>query len=393
MWVIKMKDKKPIDINVDKIMEKVPSTEKVDKVGIKIIGIVVILFVFAVIVFAGVMANALAPVNKADSSRIEFKVESGWGSSTVLKKLEEQKLIKNAFLVKIYVKMNPQENIKEGTYILSPSMNVMEIFDILSSNSSKENETVNLKLIEGKRFEVYAEVIANTMNFDKDEVIAKSKDKEFLDKEIKKYWFVTDEILNKDLYNPLEGYVFPDTYNIRKNATIEEVLDTLINETGKKIEPYKEEINGSGKSVHALLSLASVIELEAGTGSVDLGNDKSASEREVVSSLFYNRLAKNIKLGSDVTTYYSVHKTLQQSLTYDDLNLCNPYNTRGNCAPGIPVGPICSPSLSSITAAINPAESNYYYFVADKNGKLYFAENEYGHNQNINYLKSHDLWG
>ena len=388
-----MKDKKPIDIPVDKIMDKMPSNEKYDKVGIKIIGAIVIIVVFAVIVFAGVMANALAPVDKRDSSRVEFKVESGWGSSTVLQKLEEQKLIKNAFLVKIYLKMNPQENIKEGTYVLSPSMDVMEIFDILSSNGSKENETVNLKLIEGKRFNTYAEVIANTMNFDKDEVIAKSKDKEFLDKEIKKYWFVTDEILNKDLYNPLEGYIFPDTYNIRKTATIEEVLDTLINETGKKIEPYKDDINNSGKSVHALLSLASVIELEAGTGSVDLGDNKSASEREVVSSVFYNRLNKNIKLGSDVTTYYAVHKTLQESLTQQDLDSCNPYNTRGNCAPQIPVGPICSPSLSSITAAINPVESKYYYFVADKNGKLYFAEDEYGHQKNISYLKSHDLWG
>ena len=81
-----MKDKKPIDIPVDKIMDKMPSNDKYDKVGIKIIGAIVIIVVFAVIVFAGVMANALAPVDKRDSSRVEFKVESGWGSSTVLKK-------------------------------------------------------------------------------------------------------------------------------------------------------------------------------------------------------------------------------------------------------------------------------------------------------------------
>ena len=283
-------------------------------------------------------------------------------------------------------------------------MDVMEIFEVLSSNSSKENETVNLRLIEGKRFIDYVDVISTTMGFDKEEVMAKSQDKEFLNKEIKKYWFVTDEILNDKLYYPLEGYIFPDTYNVRKTATIEEVLDTLIAETGNKIAEYKDDINASGKSVHALLSLASVIELEAGTGNVDLGEGvtikegasapaSSASEREAVSSVFNNRLKNGIKLGSDVTTYYAVKKTMQESLTKSDLDTCNPYNTRGNCAPGIPVGPICSPSLSSIVAAINPAETEYYYFVADKYGRLYFAKDEYGHNKWITYLNDHKLWG
>ena len=387
-----MKDKKPIDINVDKVIKKFPDQKKMDKIGFRVIVVVVVILLFGLVVFSSVLANAMSPYNKQDTSRVEFKVEAGWGSSTVADKLEQQHLIKNAKLVKLYLKMQPQDNIKEGTYILSPSMDVLEIFSILSSNKSVENETIALKLIEGKRFESYADTIAVTFGFNKDEVIAKATEKEFLDKEIKKYWFVTDEILNKDLYYPLEGYIFPDTYDIKKNSTIEDVLDTLIAETGKKITPYKDDITASGKSVHALLSLASVIELEAGTGSVDLGEGKTASEREVVASVFYNRLKNNITLGSDVTTYYAVKKTLQESLTYNDLNLCNGYNTRGKCAPGIPVGPICSPSLSAIVAAIKPADTKYFYFVSDKNGKLYFAVDEAGHQKNISYLKSHDLW-
>ena len=391
--VMKMKDKKTIDIPVDKIMEKVPSNEKMDKHGHKIIFIIFVIVIFCAILFSVVMANSLSPYSRTDTSRVEFKVESGWGSSTVVQKLEEQKLIKNAFFVKLYLKLNPQNNIKEGTYTLSPSMDVMEIFNVLSSNDSKENETINLKLIEGKRFDTYAENIATTFGFNKDDVINKAKDKDFLNKEIKKYWFVTDDILNQDLYYPLEGYVFPDTYNMRKNVTIEEVLDTLIAETGKKIEPYKEDINNSGKSVHALLSLASVIELEAGTGSVDI-DGKTASEREAVSSVFYNRIKNNTPLGSDVTTYYDVKKTLQEPLTMNDISACHKYNTRevAKCV-NVPVGPICSPSLSSIVAALKPADTNLYYFVADKNGKLYFAKDLAGHNKNIEYLKSHDLWG
>ena len=99
-----------------------------------------------------------------------------------------------------------------------------------------------------------------------------------------------------------------------------------------------------------------------------------------------------MKLGSDVTTFYAEQKAFQDGLTQEELDKCNAYNTRG-CVKALPVGPICSPSLQAIEASIKPAETKLYYFVADKNGDLYFAETESGHINNINYLKSHDLWG
>ena len=270
-------------------------------------------------------------------------------------------------------------------------MTVDAIFKKISSNESAENETINIRFIEGKRFTEYMNQVATTLGVTYDEVMAKTNDKEYLNKLINKYWFITDDILNKDLFYPLEGYIFPDTYNIRKNSTIEEALDVFIGELGKKLEPHKQEITDSKMSVHSLLTLASMVELEAGKGEVKIG-DKTYGQREAVASVFTNRLAINMKLGSDVTTFYAEQKAFQDGLTQEELDKCNAYNTRG-CVKALPAGPICSPSLQAIEASIKPAETKLYYFVADKNGDLYFAETESGHINNINYLKSHDLWG
>ena len=379
-------------LNFEDVMKKVPSTETVEKKVMRVVTIILIIGIFLILVFCIVMANALMPVDRNDNNKVEFKVQSGWGSSKVVDELYSKNLIKNDKLVKLYLKFSPEDEIKEGTYMLSKAMSVSDIFDMISSNKSVENETVNVTLIEGKRFTTYMEQISTTFGFNYDELIAKTNDMTYIDKLINKYWFMTDDIKNKDIKHPLEGYIFADTYNIRKNASMEEVLDTIIGELDKKLTPYKDDINASGKSIHSLLTLASMIELEAGTGKFTLPNNSEVSEREVVSSVFTNRLNKGIKLGSDVTTYYAVDKAMQETLNQDDLNSCNAYNTRGNCVSGLPVGPICSPSLSSIVAAIKPATTDYLYFVADKNGKLYPAVDEVGHNNNIQYLIDHNLW-
>ena len=99
-----------------------------------------------------------------------------------------------------------------------------------------------------------------------------------------------------------------------------------------------------------------------------------------------------MKLGSDVTTYYAVNKDFSAYLTKSDLNSCNGYNTRGDCVKGLPVGPICNMSLSSIAASIEPNKNDYYYFVADKNKKTYFSKNYSEHEETIATLKSEGKW-
>ena len=115
-------------------------------------------------------------------------------------------------------------------------------------------------------------------------------------------------------------------------------------------------------------------------------------DRKTVSGVFYNRLNDGWTLGSDVTAYYGVGKTFTDIIYQVDLDDCNPYNTRSNCVKGLPIGPINSPSYTAITASIYPNETEYYYFVADKNKKVYFSKTYAEQGQVISNLKSQGLW-
>lgn len=358
--------------------------DKISKKITKILSIIIIIFLALSLFIVVIFSNLITPVDEDDSNVVQFVIQDGWGINRVCDELEKDNLIKNSSVAKIIIKFSQKDtNIEKGTYELSKNMSTEEILDKIISADSLENETVPVTLIEGKRFTSYIKTISDALNLDYDELINLSKDSTFLQSLIDKYWFITDDILDSDIYYPLEGYIFPDTYNFKKSSTGEEVYIKMLDEMNDKLSPYRETIENSGRSVHGLLTLGSVVELEAVT----------AEDRKTLAGLFINRINLGMTLGSDVTTYYAVNKEIGDDLTVSDLNSCNRYNTRGNCATGLPVGPICSPSLTSIVAAINPDTTTpYLYFVADKNGKLYFAKTLSEHNDNISYLKSHDLW-
>ena len=128
--------------------------------------------------------------------------------------------------------------------------------------------------------------------------------------------------------------------------------------------------------------MASIVELE-GT------NTENRSE---IVGIFNNRLSIGMSLGSDVTTYYAAKKEFSEELSEDDLNACNAYNTRSSCLLKLPVSPIASTSITSIDAVINYNVTDNYFFVADKNKKLYFSKTNGEHENVIATLKSQDLW-
>ena len=158
----------------------------------------------------------------------------------------------------------------------------------------------------------------------------------------------------------------------------------MLDKMEEVLDPFKEEIENSNYTVHELLTLASVVETEG-------MND---NDRKDVASVFYNRLKNNISLGSDVTTYYSVKANMgDRDLYLSEINAKNPYNTRGPGMEGkLPVGPICSIGKASIEAAIEPNTTDYLFFVADKNGKLYFTKTNAEHEQIIEKLQSEGMW-
>ena len=197
------------------------------------------------------------------------------------------------------------------------------------------------------------------------------------------YWFLTDEIYNSEIYYPLEGYLYPDTYHFEKSElNIDDIVRKILDNTEAKLEPYKEQLQSGTYTTHQILTLASIVELEA----------VSDSDRATVAGVLYNRLNDNWSLGCDATTYYAAKKSMTESLTQSDLTACNGYNTRCTSMTGLPVGPIDNPSISSIEAALNPTESDYYYFVADTDKKVYFTKNATEHDRIIAQLRDEGKW-
>ena len=342
---------------------------------------IVILFIAAILgCFLYYKVN-LQAVSK-ESETVDITIEEGMSLSKIIRLLNEKGLIKNEKIFKLYAKLNKINTIRAGEYELNKNMDAEDLVN--KFNEGPKDSTVNITFVEGKNMRWIASKIAEKTSNTEEEVFEKLSDEEYLDELIQKYWFITDEIKNKDIYYSLEGYLFPDTYNFEKKVTVEEIFKKMLDEMETKLNPYKEEIQKSSISVHKILTVASIIELES-------SND---DDKAKVSSVIYNRLNKNMSIGSDVTTYYAIKVDMsERNLTSKDLNTSNPYNTRGpNMNGKLPVGPISSVSASSIKAALYPETTDYLYFVADKNGKVYFARTIEEHNKNIANLKKQGLW-
>ena len=155
---------------------------------------------------------------------------------------------------------------------------------------------------------------------------------------------------------------------------------------GSYLEQYKNSIGNNQyvNTVHKVLTLASIVELEGA----------KSDDRAGIAGVFFNRLKGGWNLGSDVTTYYAAQIDFSdRDLTQAELEEVNAYNTRSSSMAGkLPVGPICNPNIESIKAVINPKENDYYFFVADKNGKTYFSKTNGEHTAIIAELKSKGLW-
>ena len=348
---------------------------------IKLLLIPVFVILILILIFISLFIYNLSPVNKKSDSVISFTVEKGWGKYKILEELKKNDLIRSDFFSKIVIKFKNKE-LYAGTYKLSKDLSTLEIIDMLENQKNIENEDITITFVEGKRLSTYVSQISQNFDFTEGEINDKLTNEDFLKSLVEKYWFITDKIFDENIYYPLEGYFFPDTYSFKKNSTIEEIIYKFLDTMDSKLSNYKDEIELNSYDIHQLLTLASIVELEG----------VNSKDRAMVAGVFYNRLKTGMTLGSDVTTYYAVNKDFTSDLTYNDLNSCNGYNTRGDCVKGLPVGPICNSSLSSIAATIEPTENDYFYFVADKEKNTYFSKDSDEHARTVSKLKSEGMW-
>ncbi len=315
----------------------------------------------------------------------EIIIPIGTGTSEIASILKDKKIIKSEIAFKIYVKLNNVSGFQAGTYYLKESMSIKEITEMLKTGIMHDPNQITITFIEGKNFRWIANTIAEKTNNTYEEVLFVLEDDEYINSLIEKYWFIEEDIKNENIYYPLEGYVFPDTYAIQnKDVEVKEIFEKMLDQMKNVLDDYKEEIENSKYSVHEILTMASIIETESMT----------KDGRKDVASVIYNRLNSNMAIQSDVTTYYAIKVDMnERDLYYKEINEYNPYNTRGpNMEGKLPVGPISSVSKTSIEAALNPNETDYLFFVADKNGKLYFTKTNVEHDEKVSELKEKGLW-
>ena len=334
------------------------------------------------IVFVCTLFNfELAKVSN-DKTLKEVTIKQG-SISQVANTLYKNKLIKNKKAFKIYVRLTNKTNLKAATYKLSENMGTRKIVDILSKGDGYNNDII-LTFNEGINTRKIAKIITENTNNKEEDIYNLLKDEEYLDKLIKKYWFLTDKIKDKNIYYSLEGYLYPNTYAIAsKDTKVEEIIEKMLDETEKQLKPYKDKINNNKMNIHEIITFASIVELEGVT----------KEDRKGIASVFYNRINSKMTLGSDVTTYYGAKIDMSdRALTKEEINECNNYNTRCPSYLGLPISPICIPSIEAIEAVLEPSNTNYYYFVADKNKKVYFSKNQTEHSNTIYKLKKEGLW-
>ncbi|MCU0641508.1 MAG: endolytic transglycosylase MltG [Candidatus Margulisbacteria bacterium] len=186
-----------------------------------------------------------------------------------------------------------------------------------------------------------------------------------------KYWHIFKFVPSESL----EGYLFPDTYQFYLNTPAETMALVMVDRFDQVVLPFWRRAKQDTKmTLHEVLTLASIIEKEA----------QKPAERPLISSVFHNRLAKGMPLAADPTVKYALERPSKR-VFYDQLSVNSPYNTYKR--KGLPPGPICNPGLDSIKAAVYPAKTNYYFFVANKDGSHTFSIDWAGHQKARSRIK------
>lgn len=289
-----------------------------------------------------------SPLEENSTTQKVVNIPSGTNAKEIVDLLEKSEIIrKNNYTFRILIKLSKLEyKLKFGEYNLSPSMNMLQILDKLVKG---EVILYKITIPEGYTYTQIAELL------DKKEIVEKET---FLK-------------LLEDKEKSLEGYLFPDTYEVPKQYGTENIVKVMLSNFDQiAIEnEFADKAEKIGFSMEEIIILASIIEKES----------KFTEERRRVSSVFHNRLKKDMKLQSCATIQYILGEP-KVKLDEFDLKIDSPYNTY--LYKGLPSGPIGNPGLDSIMAALEPAEEDYLYFVLGENGRHIFSKTYEEHLKN-----------
>ena len=405
---VKKKKSSPKDVKQDGIINEEPiscsnrnqkrnkNNRRAGRIARNIIVLLILILSLAGFFGYRYVSDAVGAKDVKSTKFISVEIPENSGNSYIGQLLESAGVIKSGKVFNYYTKFKNISNLKSGYYNLQPSMTMDEIIEALQKKGSDKPQEPSLGTVlvkEGYTIEQIAKAVEVNSSAKKGkhsstglkakDFLKLMKDDVFLTKMKAKYPALLANLpKDTDAKYVLEGYLFPATYNIHDDTTVESLAEEMLSTMDTYLSPYYATISSSDHNVNEILTLASLVEKEGATD----------DDRKNIASVFYNRLNSDMALQSNIAVLYVLGKlgqetTLKEDATIDT-NIDSVYNDYVH--KGLMPGPVDSPSLSAIEAVINPSSTKYMYFVADvSTGNVYFAESYEEHQHNVEtYINS-----
>ena len=329
--------------------------------------ILAVMLVMGVIFAALLYQYATTPASASQDGQV-VEIKPGMTLKQVAHLLADKELLNEPSTFMLYTYLQGEQNhIQAGEYRFSPSMPPHDILEALTSGMAV---LYTVTIPEGYRITDIADLLEAKGLVDKPAFIEATRNRELLE----------------SLHIPsgsLEGYLYPETYKFSKAGGARRIVQTLLDTFKERVlQPERvQQAEAMQFTFHEIVTLASLIEKETGLG----------KERKLISSVFHNRLAKKMRLQTDPTVIYAM-VNFDGNIRKKDLSIDSPYNTYKHF--GLPPGPIASPGLESIQAALDPEETDFLYFVSRKDGSHQFSTNYKDHIRAVQkYQLSHRVRG
>lgn len=316
--------------------------------------------VLLVVIISGTAYFALTFFTYQSPLPVTLEIKKGASLRAISTQLAKENIIPNAMTFEFLARLLGKQNeIKSGEYEFSKGLSPLDILNLMARGEIKLHP---LTIPEGYNLQDIGKLLMAKKITTAEEWTGLTLDKDLL-----------KQIQPKP--PTLEGYLFPETYHIPRETAAKEIIGNMLAEFNRKISADKIlQAQKMGLTLNQWVTLASIVEKETGV----------PAERPLIAALFLNRLKKGMPLQSDPTVIYGI-QNFNGNLTRTDLATDTPYNTYTR--PGLPPGPIASPGLDSLLAILNPAPTEFLYFVAKGNGTHYFSKTLAEHNRAVQYYQ------
>lgn len=357
--------------------------KKMKKIKRTSLGLFLTLFFIVVIVISFIYVNSNLSAVGPEGETESVVISKGDTLTLVSDQLYEKGLIKNQFIFENYAKFVKLTDFKVGTYYIDYGNDVKTILTTLNDASKAHPTDVVITIIPGDWAKQIAVNIAGKVdNVSAEELLSLWNDEDYIRSLMSDYSILTEQIFeNKsDVRVLLEGYLLPETYFMNPLASADSLTRRILNQTQKVYDDNKALFDNFGMSIHDAITLASVVQFEAG----------KESDMKLISQVFINRMEIGMRLQSSVTVCYALYEyeTWKDCENFKNQTIDSKYNTY--MYSGLPVGPITNPSKSAILSTIQPTANDYFFFLADiyGDGTVYYAKTYTEHLANEQkYLK------